>query len=323
MPRLLPRSRLSVGAALVAVGRARFGVAKLRFARRRWRWPRLRARWLLRRGVLATALTLIGCAPAPLLPATTPTSARVILRLYVTSSAEPLARDLAAAYRQVAPHVGLDIVTSDYELAANAIQQGEGAGYLLAHHLPPEGGPLPWAAPIAQDAIVLITSGSAAPDTISAADLRAIYQGWIDQWSQVGGEMAPITLITREDSSAIHAEFQSAVLGSRAVSRAAQIAPGSAALIASVARTPGAIGYVSAGALAAAGVDGVRALAIDGIAPTRDQIASGLYPLRTFVYLQGPGEPEGELRAFVGWVQGQDGQAVVNQHYQSIMPMGN
>ncbi|MGQ9907626.1 MAG: substrate-binding domain-containing protein [Candidatus Flexifilum sp.] len=323
--RALPRDRLSIGAVrtLLTISRGSLGDLRSRFKRRRRRWPRLRLRWLIRRGVVASALALIGCTPAPLLPAATPTPARVVLRLYVTSSTEPLARDLAAAYRRSAPHVSFDIVTRDHEEAAAAILSAGEPAYLLTHHPPSDEGGLPWAAPIARDAIAVITSGSAAPAALSTAELRAIYQGWIDRWSQVGGADAPIAVIAREDSSALHAEFQAAVLGSRAVTPMAQIAPGSAAMIESVAQIPGAIGYVSAGALAAAASPDVRTLLIDGAAPTREQIASGLYPLRTFIYLLGPEEPQGELRAFIGWAQGREGQAVVNRHYQSIEPMAN
>ncbi|MCS7071176.1 MAG: substrate-binding domain-containing protein, partial [Anaerolinea sp.] len=189
--------------ALLAINREAPGDLKVRFRRRRRRWPRLRWRWLVRRGILATALTLIGCAPAPLLPATTPPPAHVILRLYVTSSAEPLARDLAAAYRRVAPHVRFDIVPRDHERAAEAILSGAETGYLLTHHLPPDGSALSWAAPVARDAIAVITSGDGAPAGLATAELRAIYQGWIDRWSQVGGDDVPITVITREDSSAL------------------------------------------------------------------------------------------------------------------------
>jgi len=295
---------------------------------RHWSWRRADSHWgrLLvhaGRGLLAAALTLTGCAPASLLPTTTPTLEQTVLRLYSTTSAAPLAADLLTAYRQVAPNVQFDLITGDHELLlAAARSPSQPPTYLLTHHLPPDqpGTPPVWGAPIAQDALLLITSGAAAPTSLTRDQIRLIFAGWLDNWAAVGGADAPITVVTREDSSGLQAEFDALILGSRAITPTAQIAPSSPALIARVGRIPAAIGTVSAGALAADpdAAALVRPLAVDGSALTPLAIASGAYPLRMFLYLTGAGEPDGAYRQFIAWVQGSAGQAVVARRYFTL-----
>lgn len=295
--------------------------------RQHWSWPRSDPRWgrlLVRvgRGLLVAALTLTGCAPASL-PTAAPTLEQTVLRLYATTSAAPLAADLIAAYRQVAPGVQFDLITGDHELLLATVQSADQPpAYLLTHHLPPDTPDAPpiWGAPIAQDALVLITSGSAAPASLTRDQVRLIFQGWLDNWADVGGADEGITVVTREDSSGLRAEFDALLLGSRAITQAAQIAPSSTALIARVGRIPGAIGYVSAGALTADpdAAARVRPLAIDTTPPTAQTIAGGAYPLRTFLYLTGAGEPDGAYRQFIGWAQSPAGQAIVARRYFAL-----
>lgn len=280
---------------------------------------------LMKRGVLLTALTLLGCAPSVTLPATTPTTAQVVLRLYTTSSAAPLAYDLTAGYRQVAPHVQFEIVIGDHAGLFDRVQTREAVlpAYLLTHHLPPDAPDAPpvWAAPVAQDAIAVIVAGeegSPAPPGLDQAALRSIFQGWVDRWGDAGGGDAPIRVIVRDSASALAAEFDALVMGSRQVTRTAQVVPSGTAMLEQVTQTPGAVGYASFGALDAAGGGNVRALEIDGVPPTRQQIASGAYPLRSFIYFTGAGEPETDYRAFIGWAQSPAGQSVAGRHYLPV-----
>jgi phosphate transport system substrate-binding protein len=89
---------------------------------------------------------------------------------------------------------------------------------------------------------------------------------------------------------------------------------------ASVAADPWAIGYLSSALLNPA----VRALAVDGVAPSRATIADDSYPLRSMVYVIGLREPDGsqpldlDYRAFIAWAQGPDGQAVAAQRFAPL-----
>jgi phosphate transport system substrate-binding protein len=85
-------------------------------------------------------------------------------------------------------------------------------------------------------------------------------------------------------------------------------------MVTSVAAEAGSIGYVSMSYVD----ESVRALSLDAIAPTLANVSSNLYPLRATLFVVGLGEPEGEYRYFIAWIQSQEGQAVVGQRYAPL-----
>jgi phosphate transport system substrate-binding protein len=109
-------------------------------------------------------------------------------------------------------------------------------------------------------------------------------------------------------------------MGSRPTTGAALIAPSSAGIIAAVAESPGAIGYVSL-----AYVDQhVRALPVNGVMPSPSTLSSSTYPLRTTLFVVGLEEPRdnggGGYRSFIGWIQSPEGQAIVARRYSALLP---
>ena len=122
-----------------------------------------------------------------------------------------------------------------------------------------------------------------------------------------------LTPVSREDGSGTRAVFEGAVLGGRDVTFTAVVMPSSEAVIEYVARTPGAIGYVSSlrpGELLA---DGVRVPLVEGAPPTPGGISDGSYPISRPLYLAAATEPTGEAREFAQWVLGPEGQAVIGR----------
>ena len=87
-----------------------------------------------RRTIAIIALTLAGCS-SQVLPASTPTSDAVILRLNATTATLPLINDLTASYAQVTPGVNFEITTSSYETAVRQAL-GDPPIYFLTNHLP-------------------------------------------------------------------------------------------------------------------------------------------------------------------------------------------
>jgi phosphate transport system substrate-binding protein len=172
-----------------------------------------------------------------------------------------------------------------------------------------------WGAPIGQDGIAIITHPTNPVTKLSIEQLRAVYQGLISDWSILGGSPGPITVISREAGSGTRAEFERLLMGERQTTQSAQIAPSSAAVIASVGREPGSIGYVSMSYLDAS----VQALAIENIAPIQANVQQNTYPLRMTLFFAGPAEPVAALRFFIAWVQSPEGQAVVAQRYTPLL----
>jgi phosphate transport system substrate-binding protein len=302
-PRLMTRVRVAARIKFVAAWRAVAHVASLgvRTIRR------------TRRPLILVAFTLVGCSNQ-LLPAATPTIPTTTLRIYATTPAIPLLEALTQAYSAANPAARFEIASGGFESVLARIERGD-APYFFTNHLPPDAEARGlWAAPIGQDGIAVIIHPNNALRGLSSEQLRAIFQGRVANWRELGGMDAEIVVFSREDGSGTRAEFESLIMGERRTTRSAQIAPSSAAMRTSVARTPSGIGYISTSYLDST----VRALSIDGIAPTLEHVTANAYPLRSTLFIVGEREPEANYRAFIAWVQSPAGQAVVARHYAPL-----
>ncbi len=262
-----------------------------------------------KRTLVIAAFTLVSCS-SRIVPAATPTFQTTTLRLYATTATAPLINDLAASYSHFYPYT-FDIVTGNYEAMLDSLLRGD-SRYFLSNHLPTD---TLWAAPVGQDGIAIIVHPVNPLTELTTAQLRRIYQGHIPNWRELGGADADMVVISREDGSGTRAEFEQLVMGERRTTLGARIAPSSSAVLRSVAQLPGGIGYVSMGYLDSS----VRAMSIDGVAPTLDNVYENTYPLRSTLYFVGLEEPQDDYRIFIGWVQSPEGQAVVAHHYAPLL----
>lgn len=56
----------------------------------------------------------------------------------------------------------------------------------------------------------------------------------------------------------------------------------------------------------------VKLLALDGVKPTKKNIAKGIYPLFRPLFLMTKGEPAGDVRDFLDWILSDEGQKVIS-----------
>ena len=263
-----------------------------------------------KRTLVVVAFTLVSCS-SQVVPAATPTTRSVVLRLYATTAVIPLANELTSSYSQRFPTTTFDVQTGNYASVVEQVMREDHA-YFISNHLPADS--TLWAAPIGQDGIAVIVHPDNKIANLTTEQLRDIYQGRVASWQTLGGPARTIDVISREDGSGTRAEFERLVMGDRRTTRSAQIAPSSAAMVLSVSRGAGAIGYVSMSYLNA----GVRSVDVDGTAPTLENVVGNSYPLRSTIFIIGLTEPQNDFRAFVGWVQSPEGQAVVARDYAPI-----
>lgn len=265
-------------------------------------------------------VTLASCSQRAI-PSATPALETRTLRVYAASAAMPLLEDLTESYSAFNRDIAFEMETGSFREMLARLMTGE-TPYFLSTYLPPDdaqSAPL-WAAPVAQDGIAAIVHPGNPVTGLTAQQLRAIYAGEIQNWRSVGGPDLPITVFTREDGSGTRAEFESLLMGDRAIAPLARIAPSGDAMRSSIAADPSAIGYLSMALTDST----VRALALDGVTPSAATLANDTYPLRSFVYLIGLREPDGsqpldlDYRAFFAWAQGPDGQAVASQRYAPL-----
>jgi len=244
---------------------------------------------------------LAACAPQPLVVTREP----VMLRLVAADSCGPLAGELAAAYEASHPWVTVQTVVFDSAVAEETLRIG-GADLALLSWLETddEEEKIPWSHPFGRDGIAVVVHPTSLLTEIGLVHLQDIFRGRVQEW---GGEV--LTVVSREEGSGTRAAFENSVLGAHDVTLAAVAMPSTATVIGYVARTPGAIGYVSARWL-----DGrVRALPVEGVYPNRAAVSDGSYPLARSFYLAAMAEPTGETREFAQWVLGMEGQAIVER----------
>jgi phosphate transport system substrate-binding protein len=247
-------------------------------------------------------LLLVSCAPQPL----TVTREPVTLRLVAADSCGPLAEPLVAAYQEAHPWVEVQVEAFNSSVAERTLRKG-GADLALLSGLQETADEEPlWSQPFARDGVAVVVHPATPFTETGLAHLQAIFRGQVQEW---GGMV--LTIVSREEGSGTRRAFESIVLGDYDVAFIAVVMPSSEAVLEYVARTPGAIGYVSTLWLSEPLADGVRVAPVEGTLPTPDGIADGSYPLVRPLFLSAVAEPSGEAREFAQWVLGPEGQAVI------------
>jgi phosphate transport system substrate-binding protein len=269
-----------------------------------------------KRTLAIVALSLVSCS-TPVLPASTPTSGPLKLRVYATTATLPLLNDLMARYSSLNPTITFEAISGNFDVVFESLLTDSSPSYLLTNHLPDENlndtPTLAW--PIGQDGIAVIVHPDNKVHDLTTDQLRSIYLGHVTNWQDVGGADLDLTILSREDGSGTRAEFERLVMGERLTTLAAQMATSSEALVTMVARDPGSIGYVSLSYLD----DRVRALAVDGILPTPDSLYENHYPLRATLFIIGVQEPQEAERDFISWIQGVEGQQIVGERHAPLL----
>lgn len=164
---------------------------------------------------------------------------------------------------------------------------------------------------VAIDGIAVVVDNANIVTNMNTADLVKIYTGEITNWNELGGNNQPIVVIGREAGSGTRGAFEE-LLEIEDMCSYAQELDSTGSVMANVASTPGAIGYVSLDVLN----DTVKAVSIDGVEATEVNIAAGEYTLsRPFVMAtKGEISEQDELvQAFFAYIKSEEGQAIIKQ----------
>lgn len=164
---------------------------------------------------------------------------------------------------------------------------------------------------VAIDGIAVITDKDNRVTDVTSKDLAKIYTGEITNWSEIGGDNQPIVVIGREAGSGTRDAFEE-LLEVKDSCNYAQELDSTGAVLAKVAATPGAIGYVSLDVVD----DTVIGMKIDGVEPTEEQILAGKYLLqRPFVMAtKGQISEQNEVvQAWFDYINSDEGKAVIKK----------
>ena len=164
---------------------------------------------------------------------------------------------------------------------------------------------------IALDGIAVITDADNKVTHLTKNQHCAVYKGEIKNWKELGGEDEAIVVIGRENGSGTRSAFEELLKIEDACVYAQEL-DSTGAVLAKVASTPGAIGYVSLDVVD----DSVIAISIDGTEPTEEKILEGNYLLsRPFVMAtNGEISTQNDLvKTWFDYIKSEDGKSVISQ----------
>ena len=164
---------------------------------------------------------------------------------------------------------------------------------------------------VAIDGIAVCVDPANEVADLTKEQLTNIYNGTVTNWKEVGGADEPIIVIGREAGSGTRGAFEELVDLKDACKYANEL-DSTGAVIAKGASTPGAIGYASLDALD----DSVKALSLEGVEATAENIKAGNYFLsRPFVMAtKGEISEQNDLvQAWFDYVMGDEGQQIASE----------
>jgi len=132
---------------------------------------------------------------------------------------------------------------------------------------------------LAYDGIAIIVNPENPVSGLSLETIAKIYTGEITNWSEVGGNNVEIVLIGREAGSGTRDGFES-ITDTEDACKYRQELTSTGDVITTVAQNPGAVGYASVASVK----DTVKAVTVDGVAASEENIKDGSYVVqRPFV----------------------------------------
>lgn len=164
---------------------------------------------------------------------------------------------------------------------------------------------------VAIDGIAVITDKDNTVTNLSSENLAKIYCGAITNWKDLGGKDEAIVVIGREAGSGTRDAFEE-LLKVQDNCKYAQELDSTGAVLAKVASTPGAIGYVSLDVVDSS----VIGMKLNGVEPTEQEILAGNYMLQRPFVMATRGEiskQEEVVQSWFEYIQSEEGKAVIKK----------
>lgn len=166
---------------------------------------------------------------------------------------------------------------------------------------------------VALDGLSVYVNDANAVKELSLEQIEGVFTGRIKNWKEIGGNDAPITIYSRENSSGTYEFFKEHVLKGKDFAARAQTLQGTAQVIQNVAKEKNGIGY--GGGAYGAGVKHLKVKEAEGspaIEPTEETVVNGTYPIWRYLYIYvNPALDKGEIASYLIWIRSDDGQKVV------------
>lgn len=232
-----------------------------------------------------------------------------------STSVQPLSEAMSEVYMEENPDVTVEVQGGGSGQGIKSIEDGiADIGSLSREVGEDEKGSISEEYVIAKDGVAVIVNADVNVDDLSLEQIKGIYTGEIKNWSEVGGDNAEITVVSREEGSGTRGAFTE-ITGVTVddvdnTTKDALVQPSTGAVKETVSTTPNSIGYVSLGSLD----DSVKVLTVEGVEATSENVVSGDYKIqRPFVYVVGS-EVSETAQAFIDFAMSDEGQKIVEEN---------
>lgn len=230
-----------------------------------------------------------------------------------STSVQPYAEILAEEYMVLNPGSEIDIQGGGSSAGITAAQSQSADIGMSSRSLKEKEKGL-WSVEIAKDGLALIVNAKNPIQNISLEQVRDIYTAKITDWSELGGPKAKINIIAREEGSGTRSAFTELVMGKAEITPKSIVQDSNGAVRQLVADDPNAIGFISMGLVN----HEVKALHLDGVEATADNIINGSYALsRPFLFVTN-GEPTGLAKKFIDFTLSLEGQKLLS--HEGLIP---
>lgn len=157
---------------------------------------------------------------------------------------------------------------------------------------------------VAMDGIAVVVHPSNPITALAKKQVKDIYTGKISNWSEVGGSAGQIVVIGRDSASGTFEAFTELALNKEKTRPDALLEASNQAVATTVAKTPGAIGYIGLGYITSS----VKPITIDGVVCKKETVLSAEYPYSRPLFMYTNGKPTGAVKEFLDFVVGSEGQ---------------
>lgn len=176
---------------------------------------------------------------------------------------------------------------------------------------------------IGYDAIAVFVHKNNPVKNLTKEQVKGIFTGKIKNWKEVGGKDSPITPNTEiaGEKRATMLAFQEMAMDNAAYGTGFKEIDFPRDQIVDVAKNENAICGVSFGLLAAVSGDlrgNVKAVTVNGIAPSDVNIQSGAYLISRPLLLVTQGLPKGDVKKFIDFMLSPEGQKIVGVNFVPV-----
>lgn len=236
------------------------------------------------------------------------------IRIEGSSTLFPLIRHAAQEYTR-ATGVPVTVIGGGGGKGVEAVREGRAQIGMVSRPLRPDEAPDLESYTVACDAIALLLHGGSPLKNLTSDQVRAIFTGKVRDFSQLEAPPMEILPVIKEKGRSTRTVFDR-FFGLEETAPGAWTISTHVEAVALVASNPAAVGYASAAVVQRARKAGVEltTATLDGVAPTRENIASGRYPLVRKLNLVTRHAPSSEVLRFLDFLASAKGAALIEEH---------